>query len=592
MMAASTNQRQLSLTGKQWVFRDCDERARAELAEALGVSHLFAHLLVNRGLNEPAAARGFLYPDLNGLHEPGSLPDIELAVARLRTAIANQERILVYGDYDADGVTAISLLVQMLRLVGAEPQVYIPHRVEEGYGLHAEAVEAAAAQGVRLIVTVDCGTSAAAEVELARDLGVDVIVTDHHEPSHRLPRAVAVVNPKLTGSLYPFRDLSGVGVAFKLAWAFAQSCTPGKRVSEQFRKFLLDAMGLVALGTVADVVPLLGENRIFAIYGLPALRSSTNPGIVALIRQAGLDGRPLTVRDIAFGIGPRLNAAGRLAQADLCVELLTCACPERAAAIARELDEKNRERQRIQAAILADARRRLADVSDWATRRAIVLADEGWHAGVVGIVAAKLAEEFSRPTVLVAMDGEVGRGSARSVPHFNLFEAIEACEAVLLGFGGHSQAAGVKVLRTNLEAFRELFEATATRRLADWEPCGRIEIDAEVALAALSPALVREFERLAPHGQGNQPPVLACCDVVVAGRPTLMGNQGQHVAFCVRQGDKSLRVVGFRMGDLYETIAAGEVACDIAFTPKLNGFRGVEELELELCDLRLSRNQA
>jgi len=560
------------------------------LVDALGVSPIVAHLLCNRGLGRAELARDFLEPDLGGLHDPGLLPDIEKAVVRLRQAVANQERILVYGDYDADGVTATSLLIKFLQLLGAEPAHYIPNRVEEGYGLHTEAVRAAAADGVKLIITVDCGVSGAAEVELARELGIDVIVTDHHEPPHQVPRAAAVVNPKLTGALYPFRDLSGVGVAFKFAWAVAQSFTPGKRVSEEFRRFLLDAIGLVAMGTVADVVPLVGENRIFAIFGLHALRASTSPGIVALVRGAGVADRPLTPRDIAFGIGPRLNAAGRLAQAGLCVELLTTASQERADEIARVLEGKNRERQRIQTAILNDARRRLEGVDDWATRRAIVLADEGWHAGIVGIVAAKLVEEFNMPTVLLSLDGQVARGSARSVPHFDLFGAVEACEGILLSYGGHSQAAGMRLLRENVERFRELFECQAQRSLSDWEPCGLVEVDAEVALPAVNAGLVKELERLAPYGEGNRAPVLACSDVVVAGTPTLMGGQGQHVAFYARQGERSLRAIGFRMADdIFDSVASGDVRCDIAFTPKINGYRGTEEVELELCDVRLGR---
>lgn len=579
--------RQLSVTGKQWVLRDCDERERDALVASLGVSPILARLLCNRGLGRVELARDFLAPDLSRLHDPGALPDIEKAVWRLRRAIGNQERILIYGDYDADGVTATSLLIQLLRMLGVQPLHHIPNRVEEGYGLHAEAVEAAAAQGVKLILTVDCGTSAAAEVELARKLGIDVIVTDHHEPSHTVPRACAVVNPKLTGALYPFRDLSGVGVAFKLAWALAQSFTPGRRVTDEFRRFLLDAIGLVAMGTVADVVPLVGENRVFTIFGLEALRRTSHPGISALVRQAGLGDRPLTPRDIAFGVGPRLNAAGRLARADLCVELLTTTCPQRAEAIARELEVKNRERQRIQAAILADARRRLAEVHDWDRRRAIVLADPAWHAGVVGIVAAKIAEEFCRPTVLLSLDGDLARGSARSVPHFNLFQALEACHRLLLSYGGHSQAAGLRLRRDKLDQFREMFENEAMQRLAGWEPCGLLEVDAEVALPAVTKGLVLELERLSPYGEGNSPPVLACGDVVVAGTPTLMGQQGQHVAFYVRQGQTSLRAVGFGMGEIYKKIAAGDVRCDIAFTPKINGYKGIEEVELELCDVRL-----
>jgi len=570
------------------VFRDCDERQRDELVAALGISPIAAHLLLNRGVDSPTAVRHFLAPDLSHLHDPGLLPEIDKAVERIREAIARRERILIYGDYDADGVTATSLLLQFLRGLGVEPLRHIPNRVEEGYGVHAEAIEGAAADGVQLIVTVDCGTTAVAEVERARELGMDVIVTDHHEPSHTVPRACAVVNAKLTGSLYPYRDLAGVGVAFKVVWALAQTFSPGKRVTAEFRRFLLDAMGLVALGTVADVVPLTGENRVLASYGLEALRRSTSPGIAALVRQAGIEGRRLRPDDVSFRLGPRLNAAGRLAEAELCVELLTSDSSARAATIARQLEQKNRERQRIQAGILRTARERLADVDDWEERRAIVLADEDWHAGVVGVVAAKIAEEFNRPTVLFSLDGELARGSARSVPAFNVFEAIEACGDALLSYGGHSQAAGLRLARECLEDFCELFEREARRRLADWEPCGTMEIDTEVALGAVGRPLIRDLERLAPYGQGNRAPVLACSGVVVAGRPQRMGRQGQHMAFYARQGDKSLRAVGFSMGGLYEAIAAGDVTCDIAFTPRINAFRGLEEVELELRDVRLS----
>ena len=586
-MARAASNQSLSLTGKRWLIRDCDERRRDDLVAELGVSPIIAHLLLNRGVEGRDEARRFLAPDLNHLHEPGLLPDVEKAVERIRRALGGGERILIYGDYDADGITATSLLLQFFRLLGVEPLVYIPNRVEEGYGLHLEAVETAAAQGVQLIVTVDCGISGVAEVERARQLGVDVVITDHHEPGRIIPRACAVLNPKLTGSLYPYRELSGVGVAFKLAWAVAQTFSPGKRVAPEFRKFLLDAMALVALGTVADVVPLTGENRVFAAYGLQALRQSGSPGIAALIRAARIEGRQLETDDVAFRLAPRLNAAGRLGAAELGVELLTCDSPERAEAIARELEAKNRERQRIQTSILAAARERVAGLADWAERRTIVLADEAWHAGVVGVVAAKLAEEFHRPTILLSLNGDVARGSARSVPEFDLYAAVEACQDVLLSFGGHSQAAGLKVARERIEHFRERFEREARRQLGGREPCGLVEIDAEVGLGGVGMALVREVERLAPFGQGNRSPVLACSEVVVAGRPDVVGRQDDHLAFYVRQGNTSLRAVWFGMAKRYDTMAAGNVACDIAFVPKINGWGGTEQVDLEVRDVRL-----
>jgi single-stranded-DNA-specific exonuclease len=584
-VASGSGTQNVSLTGKRWITRGCDDAARDRLAGALGCSALVARLLVNRGLGEPKTARDFLAPDLHQLHDPSLLPDVDRAVERLRTALSERERVLVYGDFDADGVTSTALLLRFFRLIGLEARHYIPCRIEEGYGLNTEAIEAAAAGGVGLIVTVDCGVGAAEEVERARELGMDVIVTDHHEPGHHVARAAAVVNPKLTGSLYPFRELAGVGVAFKLAWAVAQSFSPGKRVTPEFRKFLLDAMGLVAMGTVADVVPLVGENRIFATFGLHALRESADPGINALIEQTGMAGKRIQPGDVAFKLGPRLNAAGRIAHADLCVELFTCESMADAEAIAKELDSKNRERQRVQADILRAVRRRI-DQEGAAERRSIVLAHEDWHPGVVGIVASKIVEEWHRPTILLGIREGVARGSARSVPEFNLFEAVEACGELLLAYGGHEAAAGLSIEQDRLDEFRDLFEQHVCESIGHIEPCGLIEIDAEVDLAALDLNLLRELDRLAPFGEGNAPPALACSGVRVAGQPKLMGRRGQHVSFYARQGDFSLRAVGFGMGDLYEQLVGGDGLWDIAFEPRINDYRGLEEVELRLLDLR------
>ncbi|MFC1806069.1 DHH family phosphoesterase, partial [Planctomycetota bacterium] len=317
------------------------------------------------------------------------------------------------------------------------------------------------------------------------------------------------------------------------------------------------------------------------------LRHSASPGIMALVRQAGAAGKPLSPRDVSFRIGPRLNAAGRLGAADICVELLMCSDLGRAVEIARQLDGTNRERQRIQGAILEEALERIAQLDGFEQRRTIVLADEQWHAGVVGIVASRLAEDFHRPALLLSIDGDTARGSARSVPGLNLFEAIEACEDLLLAYGGHAGAAGVRLKLERLDEFREQFEQEVQRRMGDGEPCGVLEIEAEIDLGAVGHRLVSDLDGLAPYGQGNRPPVLVCSGVAVAGQPRLMGQQGQHISFYVRGGESSLRVVGFGMGGIYDDLASGGVACDIAFTPRLNSFRGTDEVELELCDLRL-----
>jgi len=585
-MASYASTGGLSATGKRWALCDCDEGQRDELVAALGVSPIVAQLLLNRGVDDSTNARQFLAPDLNHLHEPSLLPDIDKAVERIRRAIGEGEKVLIYGDYDADGVTATSLLILLFAQFGQKPGYYIPHRVDEGYGLHAEAIEAAAADGVGLIVTVDCGISSVAEVERARELGIDVIITDHHEPGREVPNACAVVNAKLTGCLYPYRELAGVGVAFKLAWALGQAFSPAKRVTSEFRRFLVDAMGLVALGTVADVVPLTGENRVFAAFGLQALQGSAQPGMVALIRQVGIEGKALSPRDVSFKLAPRLNAAGRLGAADVCVELLTCDSPERAAEIASELDECNRSRQRVQAAIVTSAREQLLSDPQWEERRSIVLADSEWHAGVLGIVASKLTEEFHRPTILLAIDGDQVRGSARSVPGVNMFAAIDACGDLLTSYGGHSGAAGVRMPLAQLDAFRERFESQVVAQLDGEEPCDVVEVEAEVVLGAVGHGLVSECDRLAPYGQGNPAPVLVCSDLAVAGQPRLMGRQGQHVSFYVRQGTTSRRVIGFNLGGVYDKLSSGNAVCDIAFTPRLNKFRGTEEIELEMCDLR------
>ena len=585
----------LSLAGNRWVFRDTNDAAHDALMGSLGIAPIVARLLTNRGFVEPTEVRGFLEPQLSQLHDPCLLPDIDKAVARIRQAVAKGERVLVYGDYDADGVTATALLLRFFRLMGLETSHYIPCRIGEGYGLNLDAVEKLSEKvnkerlhgPVDLIVTVDCGTSSDLEIELAGEYGVDVIVTDHHEPGQGVPRACAVVNPKLTGSLYPFRELAGVGVAFKLAWALAQSFSPGKRVTDEFREFLLDAMGLVAIGTVADVVPLIGENRVFATYGLQALRESTDPGIHALVEQAGITGRAIRPSDVAFKLGPRLNAAGRMAHADLCVDLFTSESLPDAEAIACELETNNRERQRVQADILRSVRDVLASDPKWHDRRSIVLAHEDWHPGVVGIVASRIAEEWHRPVILLGIRDGVARGSARSVPGFDLYEAVEACGELLMAFGGHAGAAGMSLLAERVDAFSEQFEAEVAARIRGIESTGLLDVDTEVPLAALDRNLVRELDRMAPFGKGNPAPVLACSGVTVAGQPRVLGHHGQHLAFYARQGDLSLRVVGFGMGRHYESIVGGNVVCDIAFQPKINDFRGLEEVELELQDLRL-----
>ena len=444
-----------------------------------------------------------------------------------------------------------------------------------------------AAAGARLLVTVDCGIGAVREVALARGLGMDVIVTDHHEPGEEVPAGAWVINPKLPGCAYPFRELSGAGLAFKLAWAIGKRMSPGKRVSEEFREFLLDAVCLAGMGTIADVAPLRGENRVIAHYGLRGVGDSQAAGIQALCAASGVaqGGARLTGFDVAFKLGPRLNAAGRLGSARRCVELLTTASAERAREIAADLNRENARRQKLQEAILEEARGMVAAGGGAEGRRSIVLAREGWHAGVVGIVAARLAGEFRRPTVLLTLEGEEGHGSGRSIEPVNLFEALSACGERLCAFGGHAMAAGLRLKRGEVAAFTAEFEAAVAAQVGTDDLAPVLEIDAEVGLGEITRSLVDEFEELEPFGAGNREPVLAAHGVAVGGEVRRMGVGGKHMSFWARQDGAAFRAVGFNLGEAAGAVAEAGV-CSLAFVPRLHRWRGSENLELEVRDIK------
>lgn len=564
----------------------------APLARSLGVPLLVAEVLAGRGLSDPDQARAFLHPNLSALHDPSADPAFGVAADRLLAAARAGEPIVIYGDYDVDGITGSAILWHALQLADANVRVYIPDRLEEGYGLNRMAVERLADEGTRVLVTVDCGVTSRDEVHRANALGVDVIVTDHHEAApDRVPPALALIDPKLPDSPYPFRELSGAGVALKLAWAVGQGLSPTDRVSEPFKQFLVSATGLAAVGTIADVVPLVGENHALAAFGLDALAASRNPGVRALLEVTGLDGKPLNAGHVGFVLGPRLNAAGRLGEsgdeasgARSAVELLTTAGPEAARTIAEQLDRRNQERQAVQRRILEDAERRLAETVDLDRDTAIVLAAEDWHPGVIGIVASKLVEKHWRPTILIATaDGEA-RGSGRSIPGLHLFEALSACSDHLTRFGGHAMAAGVELREADVAAFREAFLAQAAERLTSDDLVPRVAVDAEATPADLSLETAEMLERMGPFGAGNRRPVFAARQVRLVGRARRMGQRGDHLQMHVSGGGSSLRAVGWGMGELADTLSRAE-ACGIAFTCRISEFRGAPEVELHLKDV-------
>ncbi|MFO0874968.1 MAG: single-stranded-DNA-specific exonuclease RecJ [Phycisphaerales bacterium] len=502
---------------------------------------LVERLLAARGLRDADALRLFCDPKLNDLHDPGLLPGVDPAAERIVAALRRRERIAIYGDYDVDGITATAILFHVLRTADPEAvlRCYVPHRIDEGYGLNGDALRTLRAEGATLAVSVDCGVTAREPAEAAREVGLDLIVTDHHHApaeAAMLPRALAIVHPSLPGAdaPYPFPDLCGAGVAFKLAWRIATRWCGSERVSDAFRRVLLDMLPLAALGTIADVVPLVGENRVIASIGLRAIKSTPLPGLRALIESSGLAGSTIDSEKVGFVLAPRLNACGRLGHAAEAVKLLTDVEPEEAARIAAELAALNRDRQRTEQAIAAQAcelAERTGQVGD--DHRAIVLAHEQWHPGVVGIVCSRLVERFGRPTILLQRQGDLLKGSARSIDGYSIHDGLASCAEHLLSFGGHAAAAGLSLRAERLDDFRAALVTHANARLSVAELVPSLRIDCAADLAELHIDAVRQLARLSPFGRGNPRPALIVRDAIVAGEPRPI--KEHHVKFMLRQ---------------------------------------------------------
>lgn len=559
--------------------------AAGRLASELSLSPIMGQLLWNRGFRTRDDAARFLRPSLDHLFEPELMQDMDKAVARISRAIAADEKIVIYGDYDVDGMSATALLYHFFSLLTARVDYFLPRRIEEGYGLNSEPLRRFKSEGASLLVTVDCGIGAVEEAAVARELGLDLVITDHHEPEGALPEAVAVINPKRKDSRYPYRDLAGVGVAFKLAWALARHFSGQRRVTPEFKEFLLNAIGLVALGTIADVVPLTGENRVLVSAGLDALMNSRLPGVRALMNVAGVRD-VLTARDVAFRLAPRLNAAGRLNEPTVGFELLVTESFGRASEIAADLDAKNRRRQAIERKILASARKSLKGVFDVENDRVIVLAGEDWHPGVLGIVASRIAEEFYRPTLLLNLEGEMARGSARSIPPFHIFDALKSCEDLLVSFGGHAQAAGITIASKMIDQLREALEAAAGELTGeDLTPC--VPVDAEVSLCDVTPALISQLDMLEPFGEKNRPPLFVARGVKTAGRLKRVGSDGQHLSFFLRDSGTAMRAIAFGWGEFRARLEKHPGTVSVAFETQIDTWRGTGEPELVVRDIRL-----
>ncbi|WP_165073622.1 single-stranded-DNA-specific exonuclease RecJ [Paludisphaera rhizosphaerae] len=571
----------------RWRVQPFDRNRIAALSRAAGVAPLVAQVLLNRGVGEPDAARAFLEARLNGLNDPELLPGAVDAADRLVRAVREGRSIVIYGDYDVDGVCGVSVLWAALKLAGAKAvSYYIPHRVQEGYGVNADALRKIAAEHPRsLVVTVDCGISAVAEARLARELGLEFIITDHHTIGHELPEADVLVHPRLPGGSYPFGDLCGAAVAFKLAWQVCKSFGDGKKASPHLRNYLVESLGLVAMATVADVVPLHGENRILVRHGLAGIMGAPTPGMRALMRVADcLKRSKVTTGSVGFHLAPRINAAGRLERAMRAVEMLTTADHALADEIADELDAVNRRRREVEAEILRQAQEQIRTEGGLKDRGAIVLGCKDWHPGVIGIVASRLVEIYHRPTILIAFGQEFAQGSARSVPGFNLYEAVKECSEGLIGFGGHSAAAGVRMHEDHFPVFAERFSTHCQTVLTPELRERVLNIDAEVPLAMLNLSVIEDLEKLEPHGMGNPRPMFLASNVRVVGEPRAVGADGKHLQLKLGQGDSVFKAVGWSMAERFKGLAHG-VECSVVFQPSIDEWQGQRRVQLEIKDM-------
>lgn len=578
---------------KRWIIEPPWEGS-AEAAARWGVSPLVAQLLFNRGLGELSEAESFLAPRLKDLYPPARLPGAQNAARIIAEAVRGGRRVVIYGDYDVDGITGVAILWRVLTCAGANVDFYVPDRIQEGYGLHPEAVRGLAEAGAELIVTVDCGVTGVEAAALLRERGVTLIITDHHLAGPALPEAAAIVHPRLAtdgagapaSSEYPNPDLSGSGVAFKVGWAVAQELCGAERVSTEMKDVLTDALPLAALGTIADIVPLVDENRILARHGLTELPRTRLPGLAALLESAGLSRGTVDGTDVGFKLAPRLNAAGRMGHARLAVELLTRADTARGREIARVLEQSNRARQAVERQIFRDAceridgRRLAAD-----SRRGIVLASSEWHPGVIGIVAARIVERYSRPTILISTNEGEGQGSGRTFGSFDLHAALQACATHLTTYGGHAKAAGLKLKTSSVEAFEEAFVDVANRRLMPADLVPGLRIDAEVPLSALTLEAVDQISRLEPFGQGNPRPRFCTGWIELSGEPRCVGEQGTHMQVLFRENGAQMKGIGFGMASLAEDLKEHR-RCRAAFEPILNTYQGRTTVEMKLVDLQ------
>ena len=561
----------------RWSLLNPDQNTVSSVKKAFRTSEVIARVLANRNILNPNLARPFFTPNLDMLHNPYLMQDMDKAVERVLTNINSGKPIMVFGDYDVDGTTGAASLYLAFQKFGADVTYYIADREKEGYGLSYHGIEVAKDIGIDLIITCDCGINAFVQVDFANEQNIDIIITDHHTTDTELPKAHAILNPKREDCEYPFKGLCGGGVAFKLITAIGNELNIPLTDYEEI-------IPLITLGTAADVVPIKDENRVIVHHGLNILENLEKPGLKTLLELAGLKGH-ISVGQLVFSIAPRINAAGRIGDANRAVELLVTDDQDKARLLAKELDNENKRRQIIQQAVVDEALLKVNAEADLKNENALVLANAGWHPGVVGIVASKIKEEFNRPTIIIALENGSGKGSARSVAGFDLYEALTACKTHLDDYGGHPMAAGLTLSNKKLEDFKKAFINFANERLTEENSQATLTLDSEIALQDITPRFMEFLDKLSPYGPGNMRPKFAIRNAEIAGAPKVIGKTGEHIRFKIRQGLKSYPAVGFGLSNKYEMLITGQPV-DIACVVETNEWQGNTSIQMNVRDIK------
>jgi len=578
----------------RWQFRAVAEDRVASLAAELGLSPVAARFLVARNMADPDVARSFLNPTLASLHDPFELRDMDRAVEQITSALRDRRRIAIFGDYDVDGLTATSLLVRFFAWLGVDVLPYIPHRLNEGYGMSRKGIDCLAAQGVELIVTVDNGINAVDEIAYAAAQGIDVVVTDHHQPGERLPAAAAVVDPNRSDCTYPFKWLSGVGVAFKLAHALARQ---SNRSADEAKGFLRSLIDLVALGTIADIVPLVGENRVLVIHGLKVLGATDKTGLQAMMEKLGIAGKPIRGDMVAFLIAPRLNAAGRTEDAVHSLQLLLSDDPLESRRLVESLEQMNQQRRRLEGEVFDEAVAMIRADASLLSDPVLVVAGDGWHIGILGIVASRLTDKFGRPSIVLSIDGEGAKGSARSTYGFDVCQTLHACESLLTTYGGHKMAAGLTLATDKIPEFRRLLAHVVADRATSKEATPLFVIDTAAKIEELTLEVLEQIDRLRPFGEGNPQPLVALLDCHLVERPHMRSERHLKIRFAQECGSRgksppSISAIGFGVGNRYRDILSADGRFDLAGVPSVNEWNGSRSVEMNIKDIRPAKSSS